>query len=365
MMLRLIRSLVTMAIAVVTGLAPVVYASGKEPRQAILERAQLWKPTDVGTMDLATGPRGPGAFAPGEVVPCLYVARKMSGNTPKFTCRLASGEEVKVKYGGNNGEVYGELLATRLLWALGFGADRMYRVTVMCDGCPAEFGGIAEPNRISRFTPALIERKFAGKEWDDDRPGWAWPELNQVQGAAGGAPREQRDALTLLAVLLQHSDSKAEQQRIVCLGGIEKEGAGKKRCDRPFLLIHDLGVTFGRASKTNGDHESSVNLLAWRTTPVWRDGPACIGNLPRSFTGTLDNPEISEGGRAFLGELLSRLSDKQLYDLFATALVTHRLREPGRALSGFPSVDEWVSAFKDKRQQIVDRRCDVDSRATN
>ena len=355
-MTRLVRGLVLLiALVAVISSGPTVLATTAEARRAILQRAQVWTPTDVAAMNLVTGPSGAGAFAPGEVVPCVYIARKMSGNTPKFTCRLDSGDEVKVKFGGDNGEVYGELLASRLLWALGFGADRMYRVTVVCDGCPAEFAGIRDPQGRQRFSPAVIERKFDAKTWEEDT-GWAWPELKQVEPAAGGAPREHLDALTLLAVMLQHTDSKAEQQRIVCLKDAGQKDAGKT-CERPFLLIHDVGVTFGHATKTNGDHESSVNLVAWRTTPVWRDGAGCVGNLPRSFTGTLDNPVISEAGRAFLAGLLNQLSDQQLHDLFDTALVTHRLREPGHALSGFPTVDEWVSAFKDKRQQISNRRC--------
>jgi hypothetical protein len=51
------------------------------------------------------------------------------------------------------------------------------------------------------------------------------------------------------------------------------------------------------------------------------------------------------------------LSDRQLNDLFESAQVMHRLREPGRAMSGFSSVAEWVNVFKEKRQQIADRRC--------
>lgn len=355
-MMRLIRAffaILTLVVIAASGSA--VFATGAESRRAILQRAQVWMPTDVSTKNLVTGPSGSGAFAPGEAVSCEYVAKKMSGNTPKFTCRLDSGDEVKVKFGGNNGEVYGELLASRLLWALGFGADRIYRVTVVCTGCPREFAGIRDPQGRQRFSPAVIERKFDAKEWEEDT-GWAWPELNQVDDAAGGAPREHRDALTLLAVMLQHTDSKAEQQRIVCLKDAGQKDAGKA-CERPFLLIHDVGVTFGRATKTNGDHESSVNLVAWRTTPVWRDGPGCVGNLPRSITGTLDNPLIGEPGRAFLAGLLNQLTDQQLHDLFDASLVMHRLREPGHALSGFPTVDEWVGAFKDKRQQIAEKRC--------
>ena len=33
------------------------------------------------------------------------------------------------------------------------------------------------------------------------------------------------------------------------------------------------------------------------------------------------------------------------------------MRTPGDPLSGFATVEEWVNAFKDKRDQIVNRRC--------
>jgi hypothetical protein len=48
---------------------------------------------------------------------------------------LANGKNVKVKYGAGNSEVYGAVVATRLLWALGFGADAQYPVIVVCRGC--------------------------------------------------------------------------------------------------------------------------------------------------------------------------------------------------------------------------------------
>jgi hypothetical protein len=37
--------------------------------------------------------------------------------------------------------------------------------------------------------------------------------------------------------------------------------------------------------------------------------------------------------------------------------VTLRLRDPGKAKSGFATVEEWTDAFKRKRQEIVERRC--------
>jgi hypothetical protein len=307
-------------------------------------------------MDLQRGPQGPGSFAPYARVTCDYVKRDLSGASPKFACRIAGNDEVKVKYGGTNGEVYGEVLATRLLWALGFGADRMYPVNLICRGCPDEFGGIARPGDESRFAPATIERKMAGAEWDgDEKPGWGWDELALVDTRAGSSPRGQRDALKLLAVLIQHTDSKRVQQRIVCLG-VSAEKV-RNSCARPFLMISDLGLTFGRADWANINDHASVNLVEWRRTPVWRDNSRCVGNLPKSFTGTLRDPVISEEGRRFLAGLLMQLSDRQLHDLFEVSQVRYRLRNPLDVSSGFPTVEEWVSAFKQKRQEIAARRC--------
>ena len=45
-----------------------------------------------------------------------------------------------------------------------------------------------------------------------------WPTRFSPVSRCPGAPRAQRDALKLLAVFLQHTDRKPEQQRIVCLG---------------------------------------------------------------------------------------------------------------------------------------------------
>jgi hypothetical protein len=103
-----------------------------------------------------------------------------------------------------------------------------------------------------------------------------------------------------------------------------------------------------------------MNLAGWSSMPIWKTptGP-CTGNLPKSFTGTLGDPLISEGGRAFLADLLQQLTDAQIRDMFEVARVTLRVRDPGHAKSGFPTVDEWASAFKQKRAEIVNRRCDA------
>jgi hypothetical protein len=327
-----------------------------EARLVAIRRAQVWTATKVPAMDLKAGPQGPGAFAPNETVTCDYVEKKMSGRSPKFTCKLAKDDEVKVKYGKENGEVYGEVAATRLLWALGFGADRMYPVRVVCRGCPADPAGNSKPKPgEATFDPAAIEREAEGQILES-KPGsgWAWPELDLVQETAGGAPLAHRDALKLLAVFIQHTDSKPEQQRLMCAPG-EKVGEGGEPCLHTFMMISDLGLTFGHANVYNRASVGSVNFEQWSRAKVWSDAKACIGDISRSQTGTLDHPRISEAGRKFLGDLLVQLSDAQLRDLFAVA------RFPERTGAGRPAtVDEWVGAFKKKRDEILINPCPSD-----
>ncbi len=327
----------------------------EEARRAAIRMAQIWAPTDVAHMDVRLGPQGPGAFLPGQMVNCDYVEAPKSGNTRKFDCAVGRGDVVKVRYGEANGHVQGSVLATRLLWALGFGADRVYPVRVTCRGCSSDPWNSREPVAGAHvFDPAVIERKPAGHVIKTGRhTGWSWSELDGLEEAAGGAPKEQRDALKLLVVFLQHTDNKPEQQRLICLpGGL----VGGTSCDKPFMFVHDVGLTFGRANWYNRQGGASVNLKEWSRTRIWRDAEKCIGHLDESSTGTLTDPRIGEGGRKFLADLLVRLTDRQLRDLFEVARIDRR-NEALDAASPSASVAEWVAAFKHKRDEIVTARC--------
>ena len=324
-------------------------------RMALIRRARVWTATDVASMDLKSGPKVKGAFAPGETVTCDYVKERLGGATPKFGCAIAPEDKVKVRYGRANGELFAGVAATRLLWALGFGSDALYPVHVVCRGCPAEFAaeGEAQPGQIV-FDLAAIERKMPGHELEAPSvgPGWTWPELDLVDESAGGATVAQRGALKLLAVLLQHSDNKQEQQKLLCLDA-KLEGAGAT-CQTPFMMVHDVGQTFGRSNSFNRDPLGSVNFERWSKTPIWRDSKHCVANLTQSQTGTLANPIISESGRKFLADLLGQLTDNQLQDLFEVARFSSRFLPGG---TGAAPVSAWVDAFKHKRDEIAGNSC--------
>ena len=62
--------------------------------------------------------------------------------------------------------------------------------------------------------------------------------------------------------------TKAQRQRILCLGGVTDSGV----CTDPFLMVSDVGLTFGTASLANTNGVSGANLKRWRDTAVWKDG---------------------------------------------------------------------------------------------
>lgn len=311
----------------------------------------MWEATDVKSMDLRAGPKVHGSFEPHETVNCKYADKEMSGRSPKFTCVIPPDDEVKVKFGRENGEVYSEVAATRLFWALGFPVDHMYPVRVVCAGCPAG-QETARENAALVFDPASIERKLKG--WAIEtapESGWAWSELDRVDEAVGGAPHAQRDALKLLAVFVQHTDNKPAQQRLICVDEHSDKEHG--RCEHPVMMVNDLGQTFGRSNLFNRDQVGSANLEKWSGSHVWSDARLCIGDLPPTQTGSLANPHISEEGRKFLSDLLMELTDAQLRALFEVARFAER--KEGELRAG--TVEQWVEAFKKKRGEIASRTC--------
>ena len=325
---------------------------GARLRDQALRRARVWQEpaTPIASADLAANPEDAGGIRAGEDVACTFLLRPSKGWSPKFECRRPSGEEVKVKYGHNSVEVFGEVAATRLLSALGFGADRMYVVrSVVCHGCPMypypkiEVFDAARTSegRDVTFTLAAIERKMHGRAITaGDVDGWTWPELDRIDPAAGGSSRAEVDALRLMAVFLNHWDGKASNQRLVCLDGDDSKDA----CARPFALLQDVGETFG---------PRGVDLEGWTRTHIWSDPATCrvsMKDLPYGGAGFVEGP-ISEAGRLFLGGLLRQLSHAQIVALFAGA----RFPEYVRQSPAGRNVENWAAAFEDRVRQIVDR----------
>jgi len=288
----------------------------------------------------------------GPIVRCRYLDGAARGTTAKFDCLLQDGEVVKVKY-GHTGEIPAEIAASRLLTALGFGADRMFLVPrVRCFGCVRTpfytnwvLDKVGARELVVRSVPedsytdfdwASVERHFDGVPIEAvGHEGWAWFELDPVDPALG-AGRAERDALRLAALLLAHWDNKAVNQRLVCLS---PRPATPSPCPRPFAFISDLGATFG-PNKVEIDH--------WKAAPIWADRARCTVSMRQfPYSGsTFSDTTIAEAGRQLIARQLAALTEAKVMGLFAGA----RFREFS------PDADEraWTAAFFDKVRQIVD-----------
>jgi len=319
-----------------------------EERADAIARARVWHEPSVPIPEANLLGGGTPALAE---LSCKFKISELSGTTPKFDCELDSGEVIRVKY-GKGPEIPAEAAATRLLNALGFGADEITLVgKLRCYGCPEEPFSTMKAVELTRAQPlyrhvvnyesyedfdwVAIERKFEARPIETTTlEGWAFFELETIDPEKGGAPRSHVDAIRLLAIFLAHWDNKAENQRLVCRS---REWPENTRCRQPFLLLQDLGATFG---------PSKVDLEAWQQVRIWDDRATCrisMRDLP--FNGaTFGDARVTESGRLFLARLLTQLSERQLTDLFSGA----RFDQKRGLFSAIHPVQDWVRAFKAK-----------------
>src|SRR5262249_39624984 len=155
------------------------------------------------------------------------------------------GETYRVKYGI---KAHTTVAASRLFWALGFGATISTPVKVICDGCPPDpWNKHGAVERKNTFKEAVVQEMKKGKEitiFDKAELGWSWKnDLPLVSEKQGGATVAQVDALKLMAVLVQHGDSKPSQQKLICRP--QDYDKGRNGCRRPYIYVYDLGETFG------------------------------------------------------------------------------------------------------------------------
>lgn len=392
--------------------APVLIQTSDSQRQQYLAGATIWKPSGVPTAEqIREGPPGRSPLqgierdASGEVT-CTYEkgGAGSPGRTAKFTCRTASGRSLRVKYyDGNpqtgNREVFAEVIATRLFWALGFDADPVYPVIVRCLECPANPMTGKGPRESRRYV-GIVEAAYEGiiiTTNGDPNQGWRFRELREAVATLPAGEQQARqktyqDALALLSVFVQHGDRKPSQQRLVCRSPLDPsagevqtidndegfhlpifvESRNRRACQETVATAQDLGATFGGAGQFTSNVRAKAHLSSWAGTAMFaarslkdsRGGapPPCRGNLAPSGSAEAEpNPPIGDAGRRFLHERLSALTPAHIRALFEAAHLDE-LKEPqqwrdrssGQLLTG---VDAWVAVFQRKVEEIGSTSC--------
>jgi hypothetical protein len=420
---RLVKLLLAMAVLASSGIllaqnsgidAVSVLETSRAGRDRYLAEATIWEaralPSPAAILD---GP--PERFSmtraqanPPEGFPCTYESNgeSLGGRTPKFACRTSEGARLRVKYFDPDGkqgnrEVFAEVLATRLVWALGFDADATYPVTINCLDCPANPMTGRGP-RASRKLLGTVEPRFQGAailSGTDLDQGWTFGELDSAIARLPDREFRSRqrthfDALSLLAVFIQHGDRKRSQQRLVCRNGMDAsagdlkplnpgdkntqgilalfERPAARACRNSVVTIQDLGATFGGAGQLTRDVEATAHLKSWAKNKIFAapvvdgrrvtEAKTCRGNLIVSNTAGNDareDPLIGEAGRKHLAALLSRLSDDHIRALFDASRVdviegNEVWRNAGTEYRG---LDAWIAVFKQKRAEIENTVC--------
>jgi len=326
-----------------------------QERLDALSRAIVWQePPPIAKANLGGDPNDP------HEVSCTFEISQLNGTAPKFDCRTESGDKLRVKY-GRSPEIPSEVAATRLMHAIGFGADDMMLVEKLrCYGCPIEpfmtmktlgiagaeklYGKVMDPKSFKDFDWAAIEHKHWGRPIETQEvEGWAFFELDLIDPKKGGSPKAHVDALRLLAVFLAHWDNKSENQRLVCLSENDWPEGGK--CAKPFAMLQDVGSAWG---------PRKVDIKEWAKAPIWSDRASCTISMDAlPYHGATFKPvKISEAGRKHLGGLLTQLSDQQLDGMFRHARFDHATGLIG-GVKATP-IEEWVTQFKARVARITD-----------
>lgn len=266
----------------------------------IYRNAVLWQPpVDIECRDLFYGAGGR-AGAPDTSMAFTYVRRSTSGTQKKIIVQDIHGNEWTVKFGP---EARPETTATRIVWAVGYHVDQDYFV-------PS--ARIVGKENIHARDVRFERRNDGYKEVGN----WKWKE-NPFVGT------REFEGLKVVMALLKNWDIKRSNNEILT----RKKGNGP--C---IYYISDLGATFGMTS------------TFWNRVPLLGDLPPSSpfstgkakGN-PSAFANERFIKEV-RGGRVYfhshrtrvretyngvsvenarwMGNLLGRLSNKQLADAF-------------------------------------------------
>jgi hypothetical protein len=380
------------------------FYTGKD-RLAAIQASTIYAPTAVSEANILQGPaQNPKQFQfhPGDTVTCDFdtPGSKMGGKTPKFGCKITKVESsngqvqtlttemdeepVKVKFGAGDNEIYAEVASTRLMWALGFYADSWFAVRVVCNNCPADPESGSGATSVRTFDAATIVRKYPGNKMYEEgksEEGWNWKEF----GNSNGQPTADKDALKLLAAFIQHSDNKAQQQRLVCdkVKVDQSTTPFTTTCGNSKMIVQDVGATFGGGGAFTSNDGAKMNLQNWTGKKLWKKTgtpgtdeaqcPVCQATLDKSWSAKdgLSDPTISEEGRRMLAGLMCQLTDEQIQDLFKAARVSSMPKYHNGDGSFKQGLDEatiekqWVAAFKEKREDMARGRCRWNNKPTD
>ena len=287
--------------------------------------ALLWEdPGDVSARDLRFGP-GSATLMP--IPPFKFIKEDKDGESPKFKVKDSRNVEWQVKLGP---EAQTEIVATRLVWAVGYFAEEAYYFDrVRIEGMQRLSRG-REYVKGDRIHSAKFEPRREGVE----RKGvWDWND-NPFVGT------EMLNGLKVLMILLNNYDARADNNRVLIVRHPDRNRA------EAHFVVTDLGATLGKAGGFGGTRSKNDldDYLSTRFVVAVKNGvvdfdydtrPKGFGMLtvlyPPYYKGEVKKEKDMRGipveHARWIGALLARLSDEQLRTAFRAASYDEEIME--------------------------------------
>ncbi|HJZ67293.1 MAG TPA: hypothetical protein VKF81_04030 [Blastocatellia bacterium] len=268
----------------------------RDDGNAPIARPVLWEdPTDIESRDLFNGSGG-AEGAPDPNGKFTFESRSTKGTSEKIHVEDDKGRKWTVKFGP---EAKPETTATRIVWAAGYHVDQDYfvkRTHILGRG-----GFDVWDVRFERRNDGYKEEGF-----------WSW-ESNPFNGT------RELQGLKVLMALLNNWDLKIDNNKIVRPG---KKSGGDR--EERIYYVADLGATFGSTGSFFSKlpfmgkvPAGSKGDLDGYSKQIFIDG---VKNGEVVFHYKGKDPKALQGitveNARWMGNMLGRLSDKQLIDAF-------------------------------------------------
>ena len=302
---RVYAALVT-ALLLLLNFSPSALAArdkSKKKKAVPAGRPVLWRaPDDLPARDLFLGPGG-NAMRP-DTRAVTFLKEEKGGYSPKFRVRDAAGREWVAKLGK---EAQSETAAVRLLWAIGYQTEINYLVP-----CVHIKGAPKPRKKVGRCEgDGFSNVRFEARPENVERAGqWKW-KRNPFVG------RRELQGLVVMMGLINNWDIKDSNNVILYVPARDNRSVAES-----LYAISDLGATFGKIGRVP---------FFWRITRS--------RNNPKDYSkaGFIDKVKgnrvafryggknrglfknISVEDAKWIGNLLSRLSDRQINDAFRAA----------------------------------------------
>jgi len=271
----------------------------------------LWSaPDNISTRNLYYGP---GGKENEPQLPLEFLSEAKDGASPKFDVRDQDGKKWRLKLGD---EAQPEIVASRLLWAVGYGAnDNYFYSDVAVNDLQHLHRGQGFLESDGKVRQARLQR-HSGEKLST----WKWRD-NPFRGT------REFNGLRVMMALISNWDLRDENNAVYR----EEPGSEAK-----LYEVSDVGASFGMSGKSYTDNLSKNNLGAYshskfisKTTPTYVsfnfpthppffyvfNPPLFFGHIRMRWIGK----NIPRSDAKWIGSLLGQLSTEQIRDAFRAA----------------------------------------------